>query len=159
MSSTRSFEAQRSAKEIFSRRQSYEWTSSPYNKKGKFTPQFELIGLNFDQLYPKGRSILFNHFIDMRTTVNLSISCRKNVFLLKFSNKNTFFLHEMDKLMVVLMSIKWLNKIERPLSYEPENYRNFWTNFINSGFSGVGLCHGLHFWLKMVNASIFVKVR
>ena len=28
-------------------------------------------------------------------------------------NKNTFFLHEMDK--VVLMSIKWLNKIERPL--------------------------------------------
>ena len=54
----------------------------------------------------KGRSILFNHFIDMRTTVNLSISCRKNVFLLKFSNKNTFFLHEIDKLMVVLMSIK-----------------------------------------------------
>ena len=37
----------------------------------------------------KGRSILFNHFIDMRTTINLSISCRKNVFLLKttFSNK------------------------------------------------------------------------
>ena len=48
----------------------------------------------------KGRSILFNHFIDI---------------LLKFSNKNTFFLHEMDKLTVVLMSIKWLNKIERPL--------------------------------------------
>ena len=45
----------------------------------------------------KGRSILFNHFIDMRTTDNLSISCRKN------------------KLMVVLISIKWLNKIERPL--------------------------------------------
>ena len=43
----------------------------------------------------EGRSILFNHFIDMRTTANLSISCRKNVFL-----------HEMDKLTVVLMSIK-----------------------------------------------------
>ena len=63
----------------------------------------------------KGSSILFDHFIDMRTTVNLSISCRKNVFLLKFSNKNTFFLHEMDKLTVVLMSMKWLNKIERTL--------------------------------------------
>ena len=63
----------------------------------------------------KGRSILFNHFIDMRTTVNLSISCRKNVFLLENFNKNTFFLHEMNKLTVVLMSVKWLNKIERPL--------------------------------------------
>ena len=63
----------------------------------------------------KGRSFLINHFIDMRTTVNLSISCRKNVFLLKFSNKNTVFLYEMDKLTVDLMSIKWLNKIERPL--------------------------------------------
>ena len=60
----------------------------------------------FSATSTKGRSILFNHFIDMRTTVNLSISCRKNLFLLKFSNKNTFFLHEMDKLMVVLMSIK-----------------------------------------------------
>ena len=30
-------------------------------------------------------------------------------------NKNPFFLHEMDKLSVVLMSIKWLNKIEPPL--------------------------------------------
>ena len=29
----------------------------------------------------KGLSILFNHFIGMRTTVNLSISYRKNVFL------------------------------------------------------------------------------
>ena len=46
----------------------------------------------------KGRSILFNHFIDMRTTVNLSISYRKNVFLLENLNKNAFFLHEMDKL-------------------------------------------------------------
>ena len=63
----------------------------------------------------KGRSILFNHFIDMRTTINLFISCRKNVFLLENFNKNRFFLHEMDKLTVVLMSIKWLNKIERPL--------------------------------------------
>ena len=52
----------------------------------------------------------------MRTTVSLSISCRKNVFLLKFSNKNTFFPHEMDKLMVVLKSIKTLNKERRPLA-------------------------------------------
>ena len=51
----------------------------------------------------------------MRITVSLSISCRKNVFLLKFSNKNTFFPHEMDKLTVVLMSIKRLNKERRPL--------------------------------------------
>ena len=40
---------------------------------------------------PKSGSIFFNHFIDMRTTVNLSISCRKNVFLLENFNKNTFF--------------------------------------------------------------------
>ena len=52
----------------------------------------------------KGHLFLFNHFIDIRTAVSLSISCRKNVFLLK--KKNTFFPHEMDKLMVVLMSIK-----------------------------------------------------
>ena len=56
--------------------------------------------------FTKGRSILFNHFIAMRATINLSISCRKNVFLLENFNKNTFFLHEMDKLTVVLMSIK-----------------------------------------------------
>ena len=55
---------------------------------------------------PKGRLSLFNLFIDMRTTVSLSISCGKNVFLLENFNKNTFFLHEMDKLTVVLMSIK-----------------------------------------------------
>ena len=54
--------------------------------------------------------------LDIRTTINLSNSCRKNVFLLKISNKNTFFLRVMDKLMVVLMSIKWLIKNERPLS-------------------------------------------
>ena len=46
-----------------------------------------------------GRLILFNHFIDMRTTVNY-------LFLLENLNKNKFFLHEMDKLTVVLMSIK-----------------------------------------------------
>ena len=45
-------------------------------------------------------------FIDMRATVNLSISCRKDMFLLENFNKNTFFLHEMDKLTVVLMSMK-----------------------------------------------------
>ena len=63
----------------------------------------------------KGHLFLFNHFIDIRTAVSLSISCRKNLFLLKFSNKNTFFPHEMDKLTVVLMSIKRLNKERRPL--------------------------------------------
>ena len=52
----------------------------------------------------------------MRTTVSLSISYRKNMFLLKFSNKKTFFPHEMDKLTIVLMSIKRLNKERRPLA-------------------------------------------
>ena len=56
--------------------------------------------------HTKGRSILFNHFIDMKATVNLSISCRKKRVLMENFNKNTFFLHEMDKLTVVLMSIK-----------------------------------------------------
>ena len=45
-----------------------------------------------------GRLSLFNHFIDMRTTVILSISCGKNMFLLENFNKNTFFIHDMDKL-------------------------------------------------------------
>ena len=37
----------------------------------------------------KGRSILFNHFIDMRTTVILSISCRKKcVFVRKFQQQH-----------------------------------------------------------------------
>ena len=71
----------------------------------------------------KGHLFLFNHFIDMRTTVSLSISCRKNVFLLKFSNKNTFFPHKMDKLTVVLMSIKRLNKERRPLAFRPNYFR------------------------------------
>ena len=69
--------------------------------------------------HTKGHLFLFNHFIEIRTTVSLSISYRKNVVLLKFSNKNTFFPHKIDKLMVVLMSIKWLNKERRPLP-------NFW---------------------------------
>ena len=67
------------------------------------------------QLYVKGRSILFNHFINLRTSVNLSISCRKNMFLLENFNKNMFFLHEMDKLTSVLMSIEWWNKGRQPL--------------------------------------------
>ena len=50
----------------------------------------------------------------MRPTVSESISCRKNVFKLKFSNKNTFVLHEMDTLMVVLMSKKLLIWFEQP---------------------------------------------
>ena len=44
----------------------------------------------------KGRSILFNHFLDMRTTVN----CPFHV------EKTGLFLHEMDKLTFVLISIK-----------------------------------------------------
>ena len=63
----------------------------------------------------KGYLSLFNHYIDMRTDIDLSISCRKSVFLLENFNKNTFFLHEMDKLTFVLMSVKWLNKIEQRL--------------------------------------------
>ena len=55
----------------------------------------------------------------MRPTVSESISCRKNVFLLENFNKNTFFLHEMDKLTVVLMSIKWLNKNETDIQANP----------------------------------------
>ena len=54
----------------------------------------------------KGCLSLFHHSIDMRTDVNLSISCRKNMFLLENFNKNKFFLHEMDKLTSVLMSIE-----------------------------------------------------
>ena len=60
-------------------------------------------------------SLYLNHFIDMRTIVSLSISYRKNVFLLKFSNKNTVLPPEVDKLTVALMSIKRLNKERRPL--------------------------------------------
>ena len=46
----------------------------------------------------------------------------KNVFLLKFSNKTTFFLHEMDKLTVVLMSIKFsLNDLQQGTPYCPIN--------------------------------------
>jgi hypothetical protein len=63
----------------------------------------------------KGCLSLFHHSIDMRTALGLSISCRKNLFLLKFSNKNSFFPHEMDKLTVVLTSIKRLNKERQPL--------------------------------------------
>ena len=51
----------------------------------------------------------------MRPTVSGSISCRKNEFLLKFSNRNTFFLHEMNKLTAVLMSIELWNKERQPL--------------------------------------------
>ena len=72
---------------------------------------WRLLHIYFINLkWTKGHLFIFNHFIDMRTTVSLSISSRKNVFLLTFSNKNTFFPNEMDKLTVVLMSIKWLNK-------------------------------------------------
>ena len=66
--------------------------------------------------HTKGRLSLY--FIDMRTTVSLSISCGKNVFLLENFNKTTFFLYEMDKLTVVLISIKWLNKKRWPLVWQ-----------------------------------------
>ena len=45
----------------------------------------------------KGCLSLFNLFIDMRTTVRMSISCGKNLFLLENFNKDTFF------------SMKWTN--------------------------------------------------
>ena len=64
----------------------------------------------------KGCLFLFHHSIDMRTAVTLSISCRKNMFLLENFNKNKFFLHEMDKVMSVLMSIEWWNKERQPLT-------------------------------------------
>ena len=71
----------------------------------------------------------------MRTTVSLFISCRKNMFLLKFFNKNTFFPHEMDKLTDVLMSIKRLNKGRQPLIrslYVKEVKRAIWDRGILS---------------------------
>ena len=48
----------------------YEWDDAAWVMAGCFIIFGKLI---------KGRLILFNHFIDMRTTINLSISCRKNV--------------------------------------------------------------------------------
>ena len=68
---------------------------------------------------------LFNVFIDMRTTVTLSISCGKKVFLLENFNKNTFFPHEMDRLTVVLMSIKWLNEKRWPLEEQLSQMKFF----------------------------------
>ena len=38
----------------------------------------------------EGHLFLFNHFIDMRTTVSLSILCRKNVFFQIFQQKHVF---------------------------------------------------------------------
>ena len=91
----------------------YRFFLHPQNCKGFFSK---------DRQHTKGRFSLFNLFIDMRTTVSLSISCGKNVFLLENFNKNTFFLHEMDKLTVVLMSIKWLNKKRWPLTHNMTKY-------------------------------------
>ena len=42
-------------------------------------------------LFTKGHSTLFDYFIDMRTTVNLSISCKKTCFCWKISTKTCFF--------------------------------------------------------------------
>ena len=88
----------------------FHWQAQPWS-----SPR-ELNCLVLSGLATNSHLFLFNHFKDMRTTISLSISCRKNMFLLKFSNKNTFFPHEMDKLTVVLMSIKRLNKERRPLT-------------------------------------------
>ena len=63
----------------------------------------------------KGCISLFHHSIDMRADVSLSISCWKNMFLLENFNKIMFFLHEMDKLTSVLMSIEWWNRERQPL--------------------------------------------
>ena len=94
-------------------------TTSEWKKRGKkyyiHEMQFSSWIWMISKLYPKGCLSLFHHSIDMRTAVNLSISCRKNVLLLKLSEKNTFFLHEMDKLTAVLMSMKWWNKERQPL--------------------------------------------
>ena len=43
------------------------------------------------KLFAKGRLSLFNLFIDMRTTVSLSISCGKIGFCWKISTKTWFF--------------------------------------------------------------------
>ena len=58
--------------------------------------KFYHLQCNSNQTFPfnvfvKGCLSLFHHSIDMRTLVNLSISCRKNMFLLKFSNKKHVF--------------------------------------------------------------------
>ena len=84
------------------------WTLKAYWQKNLISKIGLPSSVGLTQKFDKGHLLLFNHFIDMRTTVSLSISCRKNVFLLIFSNKNTFFLHEMDSLTVGLMSIKWI---------------------------------------------------
>ena len=60
----------------------------------------------FYNMRSKGCLFLFHHSVDMRTDVNLSISCRKNMFLLENFNKNKFFLYEIDKLTAVLMSLE-----------------------------------------------------
>jgi len=95
----------------------WSWNDSSWEKKIDLYRMTHQICIHFNKESAcKGHLFIFNHCIDMRTSVSLSISCRKNVFLLKFSNKNTFFPHEMDKIMVVLKSIKTLNKERRPLA-------------------------------------------
>ena len=58
----------------------------------------------------------------------------------KFSNKNMFIPHEMDKLTVVLMSIKWLNKKKWPLIFYLEKHKNAYGNWQHSKQKGVFLC-------------------
>ena len=54
-------------------------TVSRVHKILEFPPEKDeinnLVDLELIQETPKGRLSLFHHFIDMRTTVNLSISC------------------------------------------------------------------------------------
>ena len=54
---------------------------------------------SFAHILTKDCLSLFHHFIEMRTAVSYG-----NVFLLENLKKKHVFLHEMDKLMAVLMS-------------------------------------------------------
>ena len=47
--------------------------------------------LLFHNMRSKGCLSLFHHSIDIRTDINLSILCRKNIFCWNFSTKPSFF--------------------------------------------------------------------
>ena len=119
------------------------------NHKKTWNKEHHTLSFQFFTIRSKGHLILFTHFIDMWTTINLSISCRKNAFLLKFSNKNTVFLHEMDKLTSVLMSIKWLNKIERPLAF----WRCLFCFFTQFARFQISICEPQRIWWKLLELS------
>ena len=85
----------------------------------------------------------------------MSISCRKNVFLLKFSNKNTFFPHKMDKLTVVLMSIKWLNKKRWPLVHRDKKCKQKHEDRANWCWRSIYRLHSN----KKVDPAIFISLQ